>query len=59
MVYGRVLDQYSFFILKDMTKEYLERTIEDIEQSIYIEAKLRKKGVDLDKNITLKIEEDY
>lgn len=52
MIYGHVQDQYGFFILKDVSNEEVEQLLDDICTSLYMEAKLRAKGVNLDENIT-------
>lgn len=52
MVCGYVQDQYGFFLLKNVNEEEVLQLIDDICTSLYMEAKLRKNGVDIDENIT-------
>lgn len=59
MVIGQVSDQYAFFILNGMTDEYLEQIVHSIEESLYIEARLRMRGVNLDENITPYPDEEF
>ncbi len=59
MVVGQVLDQYAFFILNGMNEEYLQQLVEDITDSLYVEARLRMKGIVIDDNITPYPDEEF
>ena len=56
---GKVADQYAFFVLKDMTDEYMQSLVDSIAESLYIEARLRAKGVNVDQYITLSPEDEF
>ena len=59
MIVGQVLDGYGFFISKKMTPDMVELYVQEVCDSLYIEARLRAKGIDLNKDITLVDEEGY